>query len=287
VINPLVKEIIEGLGSDYSDGIVRHDQYKNLDGKSFNIIKKNFNLKEKRLEFIECSGCGEQLQIKKRDDGTKLTHCQVDGCRNIKTIKDEDLAYATSLDDLSNFLIKILEIEQDKKVIGSGKILYLGKVKIKDLGDLVFEVYLAKNIKNQESLELCKPTSKRIPSLIIKLSNRKSKVSEVSNIKDCWFCDLIFYDVDLKNFSLNHRVLFDTIAGLFDGVTNISDTQKYLDSKCLVWFKKMVKSGVIKNGDKANLQRFANDHFNTSSNKFNEIWQKEVPASLKKGGRPS
>ncbi len=287
MINQLVKEIIEGLGSDYSDGIVRHDQCKNLDGKSFNIIKKNFNLKERFLDFIECSGCGEKLQVRKRDNGTKLTHCQVDGCRNIKTIKDEDLAYATSLVDLSNFLIKILEIEQDKKVIESGKILYLGKVKTEDLGDLVFGVYLAKSIKNQESSELCKPTSKKIPSLIIKLSNKKFKASEVSNIKDCWFCDLIFYDTKLKQFSINHKVLLDAVAGCFNGMINTSGIQKHLDSKCLVWFKKMVKSGVIKNGDKASLQRFANDHFNTSSNKFNEIWQKEVPASLKKGGRPS
>ncbi len=284
MINQLVKEIIEGLGSEHSDGIIRHEQYKKLDEKSFNIIKKNFNLKERSLDFIECSGCGEKLQVRKGDDGTKLTHCQVDGCRNIKTIKDEDSAYTTNLDDLSNFLIKILEIEQDKKVIESGKILYLGKVKIKDLGDLVFEVYLAKNIKNQE---LCKPTSKRIPSLIIKLSNRKSKVSEINNIKDCWFCDLIFYDVDLKQFSLNHRVLFDTIAGCFDGVTNISDTQKYLDSKCLAWLKNMVKCGAIRNGDKAKLRKFANDYFNTSPNKFNEIWRKEAPKNLVSGGRPS
>ena len=159
-------------------------------------------------------------------------------------------------------------------------------MQIKDL-DLDFNVYLAKSIKNQENLELCKPTSTKIPSLIIKLSNKKFKASEVSNIKDCWFCDLIFYDTKLKQFRINHKVLLDAVAGWFDGVINTSGIQKYLDSKCLVWFKKMVKSGVIKNGDKANLQRFANDHFNTSSNKFNEIWQKEVPASLKKGGRPS
>lgn len=286
MIEQLVKEIINGLGSDYSDGFVRHEQYKKLDEKSFNIIKKNFSLKEKSLEFVECPGCGEQLKIRKRDDGAKFTHCQIGGCRNIKTIEYQDLAYFTNLGDISQFLIKILEIKGEKKVVESGKILLLGAMQIKDLG-LDFNVYLAKSIKNQEGLELCKPTSKKIPSLIIKLSNKKFKVSEVSNIKSCWFCDLIFYDTKLKQFSINHKVLLDTIAGCFDEVINTSGIQKHLDSKCLAWFKKMVKSGAIKNGDKSNLQRFANDHFNTSTNKFNEIWQKEVPVSLKKGGRPS
>ncbi len=286
MINPLVKEIIDGLGSDYSDGIVRHDQYKKLGEKSFSIIKKNFNLKEKRLEFIECSGCGEQLQIRQKDDGTKQVHCQIDGCKKIKIIKDEDLAYSTNLSEVSNFLIKILEIKEGKKVVESGKILFLGEMEIKDLG-LGFNVYLAKNIQNQESLELCKPSSKKNPSLIIKLSSKKFKVFEINNVKDCWFCDLIFYDAKLKQFSINCRVLLDAIVGCFDEVLNISGIQKYLNSKCELWFKNMVKSGAIKNGDKVKLQKFANDYFNVTPNKFNEMWQKEVPASLKKGGRPS
>jgi len=74
------------------------------------------------------------------------------------------------------------------------------------LVDLIFNAYLTKTFQAQESLEFCKTPSKKIPSLIIKLSKKKFKVSKINNIKDCWLCDLIFYDDELKQFSINYRV---------------------------------------------------------------------------------
>lgn len=286
MINQLTNEIIEELGSQYSKGIIRHGQYSRLSDKNLKIITSNFGLKKELLKFIECSGCGEEVKVNKKDDGTKIAHCQSADCRKIITVTNEDLAYSSSISGIGEFLIKILNIKSEVRPIESGSILYLGKVELKEVSGLIFDVYLAKNIQNKDSLELCKPSSKKIPSLIINLSRKKFKLPEVTNIASCCFGDLISYHGDLKKYLVNYKNILDAIAGSFSGLQK-STVQGHLNKKCEEWLEQMVKCKAIKNGDKPQLLQFAQDHFNVTKNSFMELRRKIIPMELRVGGRPS
>lgn len=286
MINQFTKEIVEELGSQYSKGIIRHEQYSRLSDKNLKIVTSNFNLKKELLKFIECSGCGEEVEVRKKDDDTKIAHCQSHNCRKIITVSNEDLAYSTSISSVGEFLIKIMYIKSEVRAVESGSILYLGKVELKEVAGLIFDVYLAKNIENKDSLERCKPSSKKIPSLIINLSRKKFKLPEAANIANCWFGDLISYHNQLKQYLVNHKTILDAIAGSFSGLQK-STVQGHLNKKCGEWLEQMVKSKAIKNADKPKLLQFAKDHFNATENSFMELRSKIIPKELKVGGRPT
>lgn len=280
MINQTIQNILKQYSNKYSNGFIKFDLYSKLDKEVLEFLKLNLDLKEEYLQFINCPGCDEELEIKKRNN-IRYIHCFNIGCGIKREFKNnEDLAYKINLDGIANFLIKILEIKEGKKNLISGKLIKLGQ---KETLDLNFDVFLLKEkLSSQEILDNCKPISKKVPSIIIKLTNKNLEIDQ-NNVSDCCFSDLIFYDENLNKFTINSKIFIETIKGCYDGLQK-TIIQTWLNDKCLEWFKEMIKNNAIKHGEKEKFQKISNELFNVSPNKYREIWKKHATKKLKQGG---
>lgn len=280
MINQKIQNIIKQYSNKYSDGFIRFDLYSKLDKGILDLLKLNLNLGEEYLQFINCPQCDEELKIRIKNNQRHI-HCFNAGCGVKREFKNnEDLAYKITLIGIADFLIKSLEIKKDKKNLIAGKLMKLGQ---KEIFDLNFDIFLLKEkLGSQEIFNNCKPTSKKTPSIIIKLTDKNLEVDQ-TNISECWFNDLIFYDENLKKFSFSHKILIEAIKGCYDG-SQKTTTQKWLDNNCLEWFKELIKNNSIKHGEKDKFRKIANYLFNVSPNKYNEIWKSHATNELKSQG---
>lgn len=280
MINLLFKEII----SNYSNSIhlIKHEQYKVVKDKEISLLQEALGLEKSYLKSIECISCGEENKIQKKSNQIFI-HCSNNECNVLRVINDnESLAYQVSLGNVADFVIKLLEINPNKQNIKNDCIIHLGS---KIILDIEFNIILLKEvIPSQDIAKYCTPKSNKIPSIIIRLHDKNLSI-EQNNISDCYFNDLIFYDKDLRRFSLNYKTLTNSIKQCFKGVLQTSAIQIYLNTKCLEWFKELIKNDIIKRGEKEKYRIVANEYFNVSSNKYMGIWKAEAPEYLKKSGR--
>jgi hypothetical protein len=281
-INQITQNIIKQYSFKDSKGYITYDIYNKLNQEELNIIKQNLNLKQEYLKYMECFGCDEELPVRIKENKTRFIHCFANECGIYRKLKNnEDLAYILTLNGIADFLINLLEITGNKTNSIAGKIIELGK---KQIFDLDFNIYLLKErLNSQEIFDSCKPKSKKAPSIIIKLTDKDLKIDQV-NIADCWFNDLIFYNDSLNKFSINYKVLTQTISGCFEG-SQKTTIQKFLNEKCLEWFKELISKNIIKRGEKEKYKKEANNLFNISTKAFDKIWKDNAPDQIKKGGR--
>lgn len=281
MINQTIQSIVKQHSNKYSDGFIKFDLYSKLDKEVLDFLRLNLDLKEEYLQFINCPQCDEELKIKTRDS-IRHIHCFNAGCGVKRELNDnEDLAYKITLGGIADFLITLLKIKEDKKKLLSGRLMRLGQ---KEIFDLNFDIFLLKEkLSSQEILYNCKPTSKKTPSIIIKLTNKNLGIDQ-SNISDCWFNDLIFYDENLNKFMISYKMLIETISGSFAGLEKTT-MQKSLNDKCSKWLEELINKNLIKRGEKNKFKKEANNLFNTSTKAFDKIWRSIAPDDLKKQGR--
>lgn len=283
MLNELVKEIITKYSAPSAEGLIGWDSRIKLTPENFDIVKSAFDLSEHRLSHLDCAGhdCYEEVMVKRKSDGSRYVQCP--DCKKLDFInEDQDLAYKITLDGLADFLIGLLEIEQNKKIIKSDEAIYLGKKEVKELGDLTMNFYLLRGDEARDAVIKHYKTNPKASAIIISL-NPKKRAAEEAKISECWLCDMVFYDQNLSQFTINYKNFFESIKGCFAGLQKTM-AQKWLDSLCLQWFKNLIKNKKINRGEKTKFQNLANDYFNVTPNKFNKIWQKEAPAYLKLQG---
>jgi len=280
MINQTIHKIVKQFSNKHSDGFIKFDLYSKFDKELLASLALNLDLKEEYLQFINCPQCDEEIEIRTRDR-IRYIHCFNAGCGSKRELKNnEDLAYKMTIGGIADFLIKVLEIRVNKKNLISGKLIKLGQ---KEIFNLNFDIFLLKEkLSSQEIVDNCKPSSNKTPSIIIKLTNRSLGINQ-ENISECWFSDLIIYDTRLANFNINDRLFIDAVKGCFSGLRK-SMSQKWLDNKCLDWFKEQIQNKAIKRGEKEDFQILAMDLYNVSANKYNEIWKNEATKDLKKPG---
>lgn len=286
MIGQVTSRIIKEFSLKYSDGNINYSLYSKLEPDAIQVIKQQFSLSESRLKYIDCPSCDIQCKVKSKPSGVNYIHCPADGCGILKDLKNnEDLAYKITLNGVADFLIKLLGIEGEKRVIEAGEVIYLGKKELEDLGNLAFNIYLLRNDQGKKAfLDYHSPT-KQAPTIIIKLGNGNLEI-EGKQIAECLFSDLACYDNDFEKFNINYKTFLEAIKGCFDGLQK-STVQALLDEKFLKYFKELVKSKKIQDGRKGEYEIFANQYFNVSPNKFREIWKKHAPENLKKQGKRS
>lgn len=280
MINQLFKEII----SNYSNSIhlIKHEQYKVVKDKEISLLQEALGLEKSYLKFIECISCGEENKIQKKNNQIFI-HCSNNECNVLRVINDNEiLAYQVNLGNVADFVIKLLEINHNKQNIKNDCIIYLGS---KIILDIEFNIILLKEaIPSQDITKYCTPKSNKTPTIIVRLHDKNLAI-EQSNIADCYFNDLIFYDNNLRRFSLNYKTLINSIKQCFKDTLQTSAIQTYLNKKCLKWFKDLIANDIIKRREKEKYRIIANEYFNVSPNKYKEIWKVEAPEYLKKGGR--
>ncbi len=275
MISKVTRQIIKNLSLSSAFGLV--------DSKAYSKLKiEDFGLKEHHLKVIECFSCGEECEIRLRNK-KKFIHCIADGCGVRKEINDQDLAYKVTVNDIADFLIKLLEIDsKNKKTLITGEIVFLGRKEVEDLG-ISFDVYLVRNEKNKiELMNFCDSKLRAIPKFIIRLGNRELNFEE-KQIVECCFDDLVFYNQSFERFDINYKVFAEVISGCFEGLQK-STTQKWLNNLCVEWFKKLIKNNLIKRGEKEKYQAIAYNLFNVSPNKYREIWKNNATPELKAKG---
>lgn len=284
MLNDFVKEMITQYNVPSDEGILGWNFRAKLSQENFEIVRNAFDLAEHRLSHLDCAGndCYEEVEIKRKRDGSRYVQCL--DCKKLDLIaEDQDLAHKLTLDGLSDFLIGLLEIEESKKIIKSDEAIYLGKKEVKELGDLTINFYILRSGDAHASvLQHCKNNLRNSSTIIISLNSQK-QTTTAPKISECWLCDLVFYDQNLNQFSINYKNFLESIKGCFVGLQKTM-AQKWLDSLCLQWFKNLVKNKKIERGEKIKFQNLANDYFNVTPNKFGEIWQKEAPDYLKLQG---
>lgn len=221
MLNDFIKEIIVQYSSSTSEGIIDWNLRTRLTETDFAIIQSAFDLSEQRLSYLDCTGdeCYEEVEVKTKRDGSKYIQCR--DCKKLDFIdKNQDLAHKITLDGLADFLIRLLEIEQNKKIIKFDEILHLGK---KIFANIVFDVYLTKTEQGKkDSLEDLKLSAKKNRSFVIKLSN------DLTDEEDsCWFCDLIYYDKKVKKFIPNNEFI-DKLITSFKSEKSILDKRSII-----------------------------------------------------------
>jgi len=200
MLNDFVKEIIAQYGSSNSEGIIDWNYRTKSSTENFEIIRKAFDLSEQRLSYLDCTGddCYEEVEVKTKRDGSRYIHCSY--CKKLELLtEDQDLSHKITLDGLADFLIGLLEIEQNKKPIKSDDILYLGK---KSFVGIFFDFYLTRTEQGKRDLiNDLKLNPKKNRPFIIKINNNIDDSEEETSF---WFCHLIFYDKKTKKFTANN-----------------------------------------------------------------------------------
>jgi hypothetical protein len=210
MLNDFVKEIIAQYGSSNSEGIIDWNYRTKLAPENFEIIRKAFDLSEQRLSYLDCTGddCYEEIEVKTRRDGSQYIHCSY--CKKLELLtEDQDLAHKMTLDGLADFVIGLLEIEQNKKPIKLDDVLYLGK---KSFVGIFFDFYLTRTEQGKRDLinDLKLNTKKNRP-FIIKINNDIGDSEEETSF---WFCHIIFYDKKTKKFTTNNDLFHKLTTSL-------------------------------------------------------------------------
>lgn len=168
MLNDFVKEIVTQYSSSASEGIIDWNLRTKLTVADFKIIQNAFDLSEQRLSYLDCTGddCYAEVEVKTKRDGSKYIQCR--DCEKLDFIDlDQDLAHKITLDGLADFLIALLEIEQNKKVIKSYEAIYLGKKEVKELGDLTINFYILRGDEARDAVIKHSKTNPKASALII------------------------------------------------------------------------------------------------------------------------
>jgi len=213
MLNDFVKEIITQYSSPSAEGLIGWNSRINLTQENFDIVRGAFDLVEYRLSHLDCAGhdCYEEVEVKRKSNGGRYVQCP--DCKKLDLInEDQDLAHKITLDGLANFLIKIMQIKPNKKLIEDGNIVYLGKKKQK----LVLNVYLVRSVGGKESLlKYRNSIFETTPALVVQLHN-DSWTDVGKDLSQIWFGDLVFYDKKSKKFIVNDAALSESIADILE-----------------------------------------------------------------------
>ncbi|MBU6339162.1 MAG: hypothetical protein KGQ36_04220 [Rickettsiales bacterium] len=286
----MLNDVIKEIASQYiisTDGLIKNDVICSLSLEEKTIIKNAFDLKESYASHIDCFGedCYEEVEIKKGDDGKKYIQCPE--CKIFEWIVEgQDIAYKVTLSGFSDFLIELLNIEKNKVVIKSDEAIYLGKNVLEDLGSLEVNYVIVRGIEAENIvIKRHRDTDLKSITVIINIDSNNKSAKE-SRLARCYFCDLISYDENNNELLLNYRVFADSIKGCFGGINN-TIIRKWLNNRCIEWFKKLVKNKKIDRGEKDKFRYLAIDYFGIKNNQFEKIWSKYAPKKLKRKGRIS
>ena len=284
MIGQVTSRIIKEFSLKYSDGNINYSLYSKLEPDAIQVIKQQFSLSESRLKYIDCPSCDIQCKVNSKPSGVNYIHCPADGCGILKDLKNnEDLAYKITLNGVADFLIKLLGIEGEKRVIEAGEVIYLGKKELEDLGNLAFNIYLLRNDQGKKAfLDYYSPT-KQAPTIIIKLGNGNLEI-EGKQIAECLFSDLVCYDNDFEKFNIHYKTFLEAIKGCFEGLQK-STVQVWLNERFLGWFRDLVKNKKIKKGEKAKYKILAINCFGISERTFDKVWKEQAGRELQKQGR--
>lgn len=211
MLNDFVKDIITQYSSPSAEGVVRWNSRVNLAQETFEVVRKAFDLAEHRLSHLDCAGhdCYEEVEVKRKSDGSRYVQCP--DCKKLDLInEDQDLAHKITLDGLANFLIRIMKIKPNKKLIEDGNIIYLGK-KNEGVRKLALNLYLVRSVSGEKSLLKYRDSiSETTPALVIKLHD--DSWNDVGNLSQVWFCDLVFYNKESKKFLVHNENFSDSIS---------------------------------------------------------------------------